>query len=75
MAIPMDLTATSRYLPAPPLRGLPRPRVENWVNSPGHLRTILDSRADGLGVGVERHEGVTYCYLFVGMSSTINPYA
>lgn len=49
--------------------------VENWVNSPGHLRTMLDSKADGLGVGVVRHEGVTYCYLFVGMSSTINPYA
>lgn len=55
--------------------GAAKTAVENWVNSPGHLRTILDSRADSLGVGVERHEGVTYCYLFVGMSSTINPYA
>ena len=55
--------------------GAAKTAVENWVNSPGHLRTMLDSRADGLGVGVVRHEGVTYCYLFVGMSSTINPYA
>ena len=55
--------------------GAAKTAVENWVNSPGHLRTMLDSKADGLGVGVVRHEGVTYCYLFVGMSSTINPYA
>ena len=36
---------------------------------------MLDPKADSLGVGVVRHEGVTYCYLFVGMSGTINPYA
>lgn len=55
--------------------GAAKTAVENWVNSPGHLRTMLDSKADSLGAGVVRHEGVTYCYLFVGMSSTINPYA
>ena len=49
--------------------------VKNWVNSPGHLRAMLDPKADSLGVGVVRYEGVTYCYLFVGMSGTINPYA
>ena len=27
--------------------GAAKTAVENWVNSPGHLRTILDSRADG----------------------------
>lgn len=48
--------------------------VKNWVNSPGHFQTMIDSKADSLGVGVERYEGVTYCYLFVGMSSTHNPY-
>ena len=54
---------------------VPRIAVNNWVNSPGHLRAMIDPKADSLGVGVVRHEGVTYCYLFVGMSSTINPYA
>ena len=49
--------------------------VKNWVNSLGHLRAMLDPKADSLGVGVVRYEGVTYCYLFVGMSGTINPYA
>ena len=49
--------------------------VENWANSPGHLQAMIDPKADSLGVGVERYKGVTYCYLFVGMSGTINPYA
>lgn len=44
--------------------------VKNWVNSLGHLRAMLDPKADSLGVGVVRYEGVTYCYLFVGMSGT-----
>ena len=52
-----------------------RTAVENWVNSPGHLQAMIDSKVDSLGVGVERYEGVTYCYLFAGMSGTINPYA
>ena len=54
---------------------VPKTAVKNWVNSPGHLRAMLDPKADSLGVGVVRYEGVTYCYLFVGMSGTINPYA
>ena len=53
---------------------VPKTAVKNWVNSPGHLRAMLDPKADSLGVGVVRYEGVTYCYLFVGMSGTINPY-
>ena len=54
---------------------VPKTAVKNWVNSPGHLRAMLDPKVDSLGVGVVRYEGVTYCYLFVGMSGTINPYA
>lgn len=48
--------------------------VDNWVNSPDHFRSMIDSRGDCVGVGVERYEGVTYCYLFVGMPGTHNPY-
>lgn len=40
-----------------------------------NTQVMLDPKADSLGVGVVRYEGVTYCYLFVGMSGTINPYA
>lgn len=58
-----------------PPEDVARTAVENWANSPGHLQAMIDPKADGLGVGVERYEGVTYCYLFIGMSGTINPYA
>lgn len=48
--------------------------VNNWVNSEGHFQTMIDVRGDCIGVGVERYDGVTYCYLFVGMPGTHNPY-
>ena len=48
--------------------------VENWVNSPDHFQSMIDPSGDCLGVGVERYDGVTYCYLFVGMPDTHNPY-
>ena len=54
--------------------GIARLAVDNWANSPGHLQTMLDARADSLGVGVAVRSGVTYCYLFVGKPGTINPY-
>lgn len=49
--------------------------VENWVNSPGHLKTMVAPDSDSIGVGVARNNGVTYCYLFVGKPGTVNPYA
>lgn len=49
--------------------------VENWVNSPGHLKTMVAPDADSIGVGVARDNGVTYCYMFVGKPGTVNPYA
>lgn len=58
-----------------PLEEVAQTAVDNWCNSPGHLQAMIDPKADSLGVGVERYEGVTYCYLFVGMSGTINPYS
>lgn len=48
--------------------------VENWVNSLDHFQSMIDPSGDCLGVGVERYDGVTYCYLFVGMPDTHNPY-
>lgn len=48
--------------------------VNNWKNSPGHFRTMLAADADSIGVGVTVEQGVTYCYLFIGRPSTINPY-
>lgn len=48
--------------------------VNNWKNSPGHFRTMLAADADSVGVGVTVEQGVTYCYLFIGRPSTINPY-
>lgn len=48
--------------------------VDNWVNSPDHFQSMIDPTGDCLGVGVERYDGVTYCYLFVGMPGTHNPY-
>ena len=48
--------------------------VENWVNSPGHFRTMTVSDGDSIGVGVARENGVTYCYMIVGRPGTYNPY-
>lgn len=48
--------------------------VNNWVNSEGHFQTMLDVRGDCMGVGVERYNGVTYCYLFIGTPGTLNAY-
>lgn len=48
--------------------------VTSWVNSPGHFRAMVDARGDSLGVGVTLDNGVAYCYMFVGMPGTHNPY-
>ena len=49
--------------------------VENWINSPGHFQTMIDPDCDCIGVGVTQHDGVTYCYLFLGKPNTVNFYA
>ena len=49
--------------------------VENWVNSPGHFQTMVDPAFDCIGIGVERYEGATYCYLFLGDPNSYNSYA
>lgn len=48
--------------------------VTSWVNSPGHFQAMVDLRGDSLGVGVTLDNGTAYCYLFIGMPGTHNPY-
>ena len=49
--------------------------VDNWINSPGHFQTMIDPRCDCIGVGVTQHDGITYCYMFVGIPNSVNFYA
>ena len=49
--------------------------VDNWINSLGHFETMIDPRCDCIGVGVTQHDGVTYCYMFVGIPNSVNFYA
>jgi uncharacterized protein YkwD len=48
--------------------------VTNWINSPDHFRTMIDSEGDSIGVGVTEDQGRVFCYLFVGKPNTYNPY-
>ena len=52
-----------------------RRAVDNWINSPGHLETMIDPRCDCIGVGVTQCDGITYCYMFVGIPNSVNFYA
>ena len=48
--------------------------VDNWISSPGHFETMIDPRCDCIGVGVTQHDGITYCYMFVGIPNSVNFY-
>lgn len=48
--------------------------VDNWLNSPGHFETMIDPRCDCIGVGVAQYDGITYCYMFVGIPNSVNFY-
>ena len=48
-----------------------RRAVDNWINSPGHFQTMIDPRCDCIGVGVTQYDGITYCYMFVGILNSI----
>ena len=52
-----------------------RRAVDNRINSPGHFQTMIDPRCDCIGVGVTQHDGITYCYMFVGIPNSVNFYA
>ena len=45
--------------------------VTNWINSPGHFQTMIDPDCDCIGVGVTQYDGITYCYMFVGIPNSI----
>lgn len=49
--------------------------VNNWINSSGHFQTMIDPRCDCIGVGVTQYNGITYCYMFVGIPNSVNFYA
>ena len=49
--------------------------VTNWVNSPGHFRTMVDPDCDTLGVGVTIDNGRAFCYMMVGDPNAYNPYS
>ena len=49
--------------------------INNWINSPGHFETMIDPRCDCIGVGVTQYDGITYCYMFVGIPNSVNFYA
>lgn len=49
--------------------------VTNWVNSPGHFQTMIDPRADCIGVGVTvRNQDEACCYMFTGDPNSIPAY-
>lgn len=48
--------------------------VNNWINSPGHFQTMLDTRCDTLGVGVTIKDGQACCYMFMGDPNGQHPY-
>ena len=52
-----------------------RRAVDNWINSPGHFETMIDPRCDCIGMGVTQCDGITYCYMFVGIPNSVNFYA
>ena len=49
--------------------------LDNWINSSGHFQTMIDPACDCIGVGVTQVDGVTYCYMFVGIPNSVNFYA
>ena len=36
---------------------------------------MIDPRCDCIGVGVTQYDGITYCYMFVGIPNSVNSYA
>ena len=48
--------------------------VTNWVKSPGHFETMVDTNCDAIGVGVTIHNGRVFCYMIAGNPNAYNPY-
>ena len=49
--------------------------LDNRINAPGHFQTMIDPACDCIGVGVTQHDGITYCFMFVGIPNSVNFYA
>lgn len=49
--------------------------VNCWTGSSNHYKTIMDPKADAIGVGVAVIGNTTYCFMLVGDSTSFNPYA
>nr|WP_325185102.1 CAP domain-containing protein [uncultured Oscillibacter sp.] len=49
--------------------------VDDWINSPGRVRTMIDPRCDCIGAGVTQCDGIVYCRMFVGIPNSVNFYA
>jgi len=49
--------------------------LDNWINSPGHFQTMIDPACDCIGVGVTQVDGITFCFMFVGIPNSVNFYA
>lgn len=48
--------------------------VSLWLNSPGHLNTMLEEKATCIGTGVSVAWGRIYCYMVVGSPRWANAY-
>ena len=48
--------------------------VANWVNSPGHFETMVNTACDTLGVGVTIDNSRAFCYMLAGHPNAYNPY-
>lgn len=83
---PYDQMALMRYgwphagmynLTVPVAYGCPdiaQEAVNNWVNSSGHLQTMLMEEGTCVGTGVTFEGGRAYCYMVVGDPTGHNPY-
>ena len=49
--------------------------LDNRINAPGHFQTMIDPACDCIGVGATQHDGITYCFMFVGIPNSVNFYA
>ena len=49
-----------------PTGDIARRAVTNWVNSPGHLQSMLREDVTCIGVGVTIEDDTAYCHMFAG---------
>nr|WP_325215139.1 CAP domain-containing protein [uncultured Oscillibacter sp.] len=52
-----------------------RVAVDAWINSPGHLQTMLKDNATCIGAGVTNSGFRVYCYMVVGSPNWVSAYS